>query len=159
MKLDIKRLTADAKLPAYGSASAAGMDLYSAIDAEIPPQSRKVIGTGIAMKWSNDSNNDRDDTYMNMTDYYMRIAPRSGLSVKSSIDIGAGVIDSDYRGEIMICVINHSLTDTFKIQKKDKIAQMILTRIDRPNITEYTNEWNAAETERGEGGFGSTGTR
>ena len=148
MKLNIKRLVEDAKLPTYGSASAAGMDLYSAVDAEIPPQSRKVIGTGIAIKWYNDSDN-----------YYMRIAPRSGLSVKSSIDIGAGVIDSDYRGEIMICVINNSTTETFKIQKKDKIAQMILTRIDRPEIVEYTNEWNTVETERGAGGFGSTGTR
>lgn len=152
MKLYTKRLTEDAKLPTYGSSCAAGMDLYSAVDAEIPPQSRKVIGTGIAVKWCNDSNN-------NMSDYYMRIAPRSGLSVKSSIDIGAGVIDSDYRGEIMICVINNSLTETFKIQKSDKIAQMILTKIDRPEITEYTNEWNTVETERGVGGFGSTGTR
>lgn len=151
MKLDIKRLTEDAKIPTYGSKFAAGMDIYSSVDVEIPPQSRKVVGTGIAIKWYNDSNNDRSD-------YYMRIAPRSGLSVKSSIDIGAGVIDSDYRGEIMICVINNSLTDTFKIQKRDKIAQMILTKIDRPEISEYTNEWNETETERGVGGFGSTGT-
>ena len=149
MQLYIQRLTQDAKLPTYGSASAAGMDIYSAVDADIPPQSRQVIGTGIAIRW-----------YSPESEYYMRIAPRSGLSVKKSIDIGAGVIDADYRGEIMVCVINHSLTETFRIQKHDKIAQMILTRIERPQIVECMDteeDWN--NTERGANGFGSTGTR
>ena len=155
MKLDIKRLTEDAKLPTYGSTCAAGMDLYSAVNTEIPPRTRKVVGTGIAIRWSSIL---VSNSYLS-NEYYMRIAPRSGLSVKSSIDIGAGVIDSDYRGEVMICVINNSNANTFKIQKGDKIAQMILTKIDRPEIMEYTNEWNIEETDRGVGGFGSTGTR
>lgn len=142
MKLFVKRLNEDAKIPSYGSMFAAGMDLYSSIDVEIPPKSRKLIATGISIKWESDK-------------YYIRIAPRSGLSLKN-IDIGAGVVDFDYRGEIFVCFINNSLEHHYKIQKGDKIAQMILTKIERPFIMETTN-WNQDETERGENGFGSTG--
>ena len=84
----------------------------------------------------------------------MRIAPRSGLSVKNSIDIGAGVIDYDYRGEIMICFINNSDKD-YLINHGDKIAQALLERIDRFDIIEEVEELSS--TLRNQNGFGSTG--
>ena len=143
MKLFVNRLNEDAKIPSYGSIFAAGMDLYSSVEVDIPPQSRKLIATGISIKWESDK-------------YYIRIAPRSGLSVKHNIDVGAGVIDFDYRGEIYVCFINQSLHENYKVKKGDKIAQMILTKIERPFIME-TTQWNQDETERGNSGFGSTG--
>ena len=85
----------------------------------------------------------------------MRIAPRSGLSVKNNIDIGAGVVDYDYRGEIFVCFINNDNDKTYSIKKGDRIAQMILERINRfENIYVVDNH---TETSRGTGGFGSTG--
>ena len=139
MKLLIKRLTEDAKIPKYGSQYAAGMDVCSNGDVEVAPNNRRLIGTGICVQWRG------------------LVAPRSGLSVKSSIDIGAGVIDYDYTGEIFVCFINNS-SDTYKIQKGDKIAQLILTRIERVDaFSEDEEDWNIIQTERGVGGFGSTG--
>jgi dUTP pyrophosphatase len=77
------------------------------------------------------------------------------LSVKSNIDIGAGVVDSDYRGEIFVCFINNSLDKPYTIQKGDRIAQMILTRFEQ--FKEVILVEDHAETARGAGGFGSTG--
>jgi dUTP pyrophosphatase len=145
MKLNIKLLNDDGKIPVYGSTYAAGIDVYSSVDCDVLPKSRKLISTGISVSWSGE---DSDK-------YYLRIAPRSGLSVKHNIDIGAGVIDYDYRGEIFVCFINSSNEETYSIKKNDKIAQMILTRIekfDEINIVEGLDE-----TERNDKGFGSTG--
>jgi dUTP pyrophosphatase len=107
-------------------------------------KSRKLIQTGISIEWHG----------TDAQEYYMRIAPRSGLSVKYSIDIGAGVVDYDYRGELFVCFINNSEFE-FNIKSGDRIAQMILERINRFDkiceIEEHTS------TERGIGGFGSTG--
>jgi len=145
MKLNIKLLNDDVRIPIYGSTYAAGMDICSNIDCDVLPNSRKLIPTGISISWSGQ---DSDK-------YYLRIAPRSGLSVKHNIDIGAGVIDYDYRGEIFICFINNSNENIYSIKKNDKIAQMILTKIekfDNINIVESLDE-----TERNDKGFGSTG--
>ena len=142
MKLNIK-LDENAKIPEYGSEYAAGMDLFSnnIEDIIIFPKTRKLISTGIYMSWD-------DPTY------YMRIAPRSGLSVKSCIDIGAGVIDFDYRGELKILIINNSDDKEFTVSKNMKIAQMIPTKMVRLNLN-ITDKLE--ETLRGNGGFGSTG--
>lgn len=146
LQLYVKCLTPDAKPPTYGSSFAAGMDIYSNQDIDILPSSRYPVSTGIAVKWEgNEAEN-----------YYLRVAPRSGLSVKSSIDVGAGVIDYDYRGEIMVCFINSHLHNPYRIQKGDKIAQLILTKIERPEIITVVN-WDFNETNRGIQGFGSTG--
>lgn len=145
MKLNIKLLNDDVRIPIYGSTYAAGMDICSSIDCDVLPNSRKLIPTGISISWSG----------QDCDKYYLRIAPRSGLSVKHNIDIGAGVIDYDYRGEIFICFINNSNENIYSIKKNDKIAQMILTKIekfDNINIVESLDE-----TERNEKGFGSTG--
>ena len=142
MNLNIK-LDENAKIPEYGSDYAAGIDLYSSNteDIIIPAKNRKLISTGLYISW--------DDPK-----YYMRIAPRSGLSVKNCIDVGAGVIDYDYRGELKILLINNSNDKEFIVSKNMKIAQMIPTRMIRLNLN-ITD--TLEETLRGTGGFGSTG--
>ena len=151
MRLNIKKLTESAQIPVYGSHFAAGMDLLSAVDLEVPAQTRKLVSTGISVSW--ESQPGEWDEHPEK--YYLRIAPRSGLSVKSNIDIGAGVVDSDYRGEIFVCFINNSLDKPYAIQKGDRIAQMILTRFEQFKEVVLVEEH--VETARGEGGFGSTG--
>ena len=148
MKLLVKQLTENAQLPKYGSEYAAGMDLMSNVDVDVPPQSRRLVGTGISVSWVSGNSEDAQK-------YYLRIAPRSGLSVKNNIDVGAGVVDYDYRGEIFVCFINNSIDTAYSIKAGDRIAQMILTRIERfgdVNLVE-----SHEDTKRGEGGFGSTG--
>ena len=143
MDLKVKRLVPNAKLPIYGSEYAAGLDLFTSNTETIlvQPLSRAVIPTGISLEWSD-------------PDYYVRIAPRSGLSVKNSIDIGAGVIDWDYRGEIKIVVINNHKDIDFEVLPNMKIAQMIPTRTEKMNVNECSE---LEETSRGSSGFGSTG--
>lgn len=151
MKLKIKFLDNDANKPTYGSNYAAGLDLYASQEYTIKPSSRECVNTGIALEWV--KNNELDE---NPEDFYLRIAPRSGLSFKNGIDVMAGVIDYDYRGEIKVILLNTSDRE-FIINKGDKIAQAILTRIlrfDEIDICENLND-----TQRGVGGFGSTGIR
>jgi dUTP pyrophosphatase len=83
------------------------LEIISYIDCEIEPRTRKLISTGISISWEG----------TDWSKYYLRVAPRSGLSVKNNIDIGAGVIDSDYRGEIFICFINNSNDKVYNIKK------------------------------------------
>lgn len=151
MKLKVKSLNSEANQPTYGSDYAAGLDIYSCYNYTIKPGSRECISTGIALEWV--KNNELDE---NPKDFYLRIAPRSGLSFKNGIDVMAGVIDYDYRGEIKVILLNTSNCD-FKITKGDKIAQAILTRIIR--FDEITECDSLEDTKRGDGGFGSTGMR
>lgn len=85
---------------------------------------------------------------------YGRVAPRSGLAAKNFIDVGAGVIDEDYRGNVGVVLFNHSEVD-FTVAKGDRIAQLICERIFYPTIEEVDD---LTDTKRGAGGFGSTGT-
>ena len=102
-----------AKLPTHATSGSAGYDLYSCEDPLIPPGTRKPVNTGISIAVPSGT--------------YARIAPRSGLSVKG-LDIGAGVIDSDYRGLVKAVLINNSNTE-FQIKQGDRMAQMILESI------------------------------
>ena len=145
MKLNIKKLYNDVTLPKYGSEFAAGLDICSYKDYIVEPGSRILVSTGISISWDG---TDSDK-------FYLRVAPRSGLSVKNSIDIGAGVIDYDYRGEIFVCFINNHKTDSYNIKKGDRIAQLILTRIE--NFSEINEVLEHSETMRNNNGFGSTG--
>ena len=138
--MKVKRLVNHAKLPVRGSKGAAGYDLHAAEKCVILANSRGVVKTGIAIEIPEG--------------LYARIAPRSGLSVKKSIDVGAGVVDRDYRGEIGVVLINHSSKD-FEVNVGDRIAQIILEQIKTPEVEEQAN---LDQTERGEKGFGSTGT-
>lgn len=145
MKLNIKNLYNDnITIPKYGSQFAAGLDICSNIDCDVLPNTRKLISTGISISWDGE----------NADKYYLRVAPRSGLSVKNNIDIGAGVIDYDYRGEIFICFINNGV-EKYIVKKGDRIAQLILTKIEHFN--EINEVDNHSETYRGTSGFGSTG--
>jgi dUTP pyrophosphatase len=151
MKLIVKQLTETAQIPTYGDEFAAGLDIRSAKDYIIEPKQRECISTGIAIEWIKNNENDE-----NPENFYMRIAARSGLSVKNNIDLGAGVIDSNYRGEIKVVLINNG-TEKFIINTGDRIAQGILTRIIR--FDEIVLQTDLSETIRGEGGFGSTGIK
>jgi dUTP pyrophosphatase len=135
----VKRLSQDAKLPVRASEHAAGYDLFAAKAASIPARGRLVIPTDVAISLPPST--------------YGRIAPRSGLAVKHGIDVGAGVIDEDYTGNIMVLLFNHS-DEPFIVNKWDRIAQLIVTCIACPLICE-TEEID--QTKRGDSGFGSTG--
>jgi len=150
MKLLIKKLYPDVVTPSYGSEFAAGLDLNADGEYIVSAKSRKLIGTGICIQWVGETPDE------NPFDYYFRIGPRSGLAVKNWIDIGAGVCDVDYRGEIKVCFINNSDKD-YVISHGDRIAQGILERINRFGTIEIVEE--LGETTRGTDGFGSTGIK
>ena len=133
------RLSPSATLPCRGSSGAAGYDLSAAASVTVPSRGRLLVPTDLSLAVPLGT--------------YGRIAPRSGLALKSGIDVGAGVVDSDYRGSLGVLLFNHSDTD-FSIAAGDRIAQLILERIAVAEVEE-TNE--LAHTERGHGGFGSTG--
>lgn len=137
--LIVKKLSSSAIVPARGSKLAAGYDLSSAKDTIVPSRGKALIPTDLAITVPIDT--------------YGRIAPRSGLAWKNSIDVGAGVIDRDYSGPVGIILFNHSDVD-FVIKAGDRVAQLILESIETPDVVEVDD---LDTTERGEGGFGSTG--
>jgi len=140
MQLLIKKLSADAIVPSRASQGSVGYDLYSTEDTVVPCQrGRVVVGTGIAVGLPDG--------------VYARVAPRSGLAAKHCIDVGAGVIDPDYTGEIKVIMFNHGDVD-YTIKQGDKIAQMILERCETPPIEEVIE---IEDTVRGARGFGSSG--
>ena len=140
MSLGVKKLCYDATLPTRGSNGSVGYDLYSSEDAFVPSQAgRTLVGTGI--------------TVVLPPGVYGRVAPRSGLAVNHCINVGAGVIDPDYTGEIKVVLFNHGV-ENFEINKGDRIAQLILERCETPPIEEISI---VEDTDRGSGGFGSTG--
>jgi dUTP pyrophosphatase len=156
--LEVKRLFDDAELPHKGSDRAAGYDLrahsYAFIEGGkvgetvklddnvlvIPAGSRCLIKTGVAVAVPEGC--------------YGRVAPRSGLALKKGIDIGAGVIDEDYRGEVGAILFNLN-SEHFEVKKGDRIAQFICERIVYPELEEVDD---LDDTERSAGGFGSTGS-
>ena len=137
--LFIKKLSDNATVPTRGSELAAGLDLYSAVDIIISSHGKSVVMTDISISIPEG--------------YYGRIAPRSGLAAKHFIDVGAGVIDQDYRGNIGVVLFNFSDKE-FVVKKGDRIAQLILEKILICNVQLVDDLEN---TNRGEGGFGSTG--
>lgn len=139
MKLCIKKLAKDAILPTRANKGDAGCDLYSYEDATIEAYSKVVVGTKIAIKFP--------------TGHYGKISSRSGLSAKNSIEVGAGTVDIAYTGEIRVVLYNHSDTP-YTVKKGDRIAQLILIKISTPDIVEVEE---LDVTERGAGGFGSSG--
>jgi dUTP pyrophosphatase len=138
MNIKFKRLTTDAKIPLRATAGAAGFDVFSNGNYVINPSVRCLLDTGIAMQLPNG--------------YWGELKPRSGLAARHGLDVLAGVIDSDYTGEIKVSLINHG-EDQVEIKKGDRIAQLI--------IQQYASDWMEVSefdnTDRGSGGFGSTG--
>lgn len=146
MKVNIKKLNSKANIPTYGSTEAAGLDLYALIENEtsslfIPSSATVKINTGIAIEIPKG--------------YFGAIYARSGLSIKNGLRPAncVGVIDNDYRGEIIVALHNDSSED-YIINNGDRIAQIVIT----PYLTIEPNEVaELSDTERDEGGFGSTG--
>jgi len=138
-KLLIKRLSEKAILPTRGSHFAAGYDLYSAEAKLIPARGKALVNTQISIAVP--------------VGTYGRVAPRSGLASKFMIDTGAGVIDADYRGVVYVLLFNF-LDKDFEVQEGDRIAQLIIEKIETPEVLEVED---LGETLRGTNGFGSTG--
>jgi dUTP pyrophosphatase len=137
--LKIKRLSPDAKLPTRATDNAAGLDLYGLIDCALPPNTRAVIPTGLAM-----------EVPYGMAGF---IWPRSGWAVKHGLDRLAGLIDADYRGEVGV-VLHNDGTEFVFINRGERIAQMVIQRYEHLDPV-WVEELDA--TVRGEGGFGHTG--
>lgn len=142
LSFKVFRISDNAIIPDRKSSSAAGYDLYSAYDFLIPPNRVGIIPTDIAMAIPEG--------------YYGRIAPRSSLATKFT-NVGGGVVDSDYRGNIKVVIFNHSPSDELKVLKGDRIAQIILQKIATPDAIEVDSLEKLSTTDRGVGGFGSTG--
>ena len=123
-----------------GSARSAGYDLRSAYDCVVPAMGKAIVKTDIQIRVPEGT--------------YGRIAPRSGLAAKHHIDVGAGVVDEDYTGNVGVVLFNHAPGD-FSITKGDRIAQLVCEKIEYPILEECKG---LEETERGAGGFGSTGS-
>ena len=137
--MQVKKLTEDAILPVRGSPYSAGFDLASNVDTVIKAGGKGIVKTGLSI------------CPPHMT--YGRIAPRSGLAVKHFIDVGAGVVDEDYRGEVGVVLFNFGDKD-FQVKKGDRVAQLVLERISLADVVEVTE---LSDTVRGTGGYGSTG--
>ncbi|XP_068380419.1 deoxyuridine 5'-triphosphate nucleotidohydrolase, mitochondrial-like [Eschrichtius robustus] len=135
MRLRFAWLSEHATTPTKGSERATGYDLYSAYDYTVPPMEKAPVKTDIP------------------SGCYGRVAPRSGLAAKHFIDVGAGVVDEDYRGNVGVVLFNFG-KEKFEVKKGDRIAQLICERIFYPEIEEVQV---LDDTERGSGGFGSTG--
>ncbi len=143
VKVLIKKLSPEVKLPSYKTSGASGMDLMAFIKSTITikPKTSCLIPTGLSLAFSKD--------------YEVQIRPRSGLAAKNNISVlnTPGTIDSDYRGEIKVIIYNHGKKN-FVINNNDRIAQMILTPVIKMELQETDK---LPETVRGKGGFGSTG--
>ena len=139
-----KKLHKDSIVPKKGSPLAAGYDLFSYTDKDIIIESmgKSKIPTGISVQLPPNS--------------YGRIAPRSGLTWKKFLDVGAGVVDEDYRGEVQVILFNFS-KENIIIKNGEKIAQFIVERIIPTEPIIYEPEQELRETIRGGKGFGSTG--
>lgn len=145
MKVNIKKLRKNAVIPVYGSDYAAGGDLYACLDQEvtIEPGSTGFIGTGLAVEIP--------EGYAGLVYARSGLASKKGLAPANKV----GVIDADYRGEIIVALYNHS-KETAVIQSGERIAQMVVT----PFLSvQYEEVEELSDTKRGTGGFGSTGTK
>ena len=117
--LKVKILKADAQIPLRASNGSVGYDLYACDDIVILPMNKALVSTGLAVEIPEGC--------------YGRIAPRSGLSAKKFIDVGAGVIDRDYRQEVKVLLFNFGV-EVYFVKKGDRIAQLILERIETPDV-------------------------
>ncbi|MCA1592481.1 MAG: dUTP diphosphatase, partial [Acidobacteria bacterium] len=137
-RLEFRRLHTAARLPTRGSEFAAGLDLYSVERVTILAGARAVVRTGLSVAIPHG--------------FYGRIAPRSGLAVRHGLDTLAGVIDSDYRGEILCALVNHG-AEALELEAGERVAQLIIEAIATPEPV-WADDLD--ETNRGAGGFGST---
>ena len=133
------RVDENGSLPEYSTTGAAGADLRASEPVEIAPGARTAVPTGLRLQIP--------------PGHVGLVWPRSGLAVRHGIDTLAGVIDSDYRGEVLVVLVNHG-EEPFRVEKGDRIAQLLVQKVERAGF------WAVAAidaTGRGEGGFGSSG--
>ena len=142
IKINIKLMDKSLQLPKYAHKGDAGLDLLSSIDCVIKPYERKLVPTGIKIAIPKG--------------YAGFVQPRSGLAIKYGISLvnSPGLIDSGYRGEICIIMINLDKVDDFVKKKGDKICQLVIKKIEEVELVEVDN---LEDSDRGEEGFGSTG--
>jgi len=138
----ITRLDESVPLPSYAKPGDAGADLCSRIDAVLQPGERALIPTGIWVALPNG--------------YVALVHPRSGLAIKHGISMvnTPGTVDAAFRGELQIILINHDLHQPFEIKKGDRIAQLVIQKVER---AEFVEVQTLPGTHRSDGGFGSTG--
>lgn len=145
MRINIKKLNENAKMPTYGSEYSAGADLYAATDRDtvILPNETRLIGTGLSIEVPEG--------------YGAFIYARSGLASKRGLAPAnkVGVVDADYRGEVMVALHNHS-TEAQTVSAGERIAQMVIAPFLKAEFCEVDT---LSDTVRGAGGFGSTGTK
>lgn len=141
MKVKIKKLDSKAVIPVYQTEEAAGFDLHSIEDKVLQAQERALIKTGLSVALPSGSE--------------LQIRPRSGLALKHGITVlnSPGTVDSDYRGEVMVLLINHG-TEAFEIKVGERIAQGVVAHVTQAMFEEVDD---LDQTVRGAGGFGSTG--
>jgi dUTP pyrophosphatase len=141
MKVNFIKDHEHAQLPVYGTAGAAGADVYSVADYEIQPGEHQLVNTGLLCSIPNG--------------YELQVRPRSGLALKNKITVlnSPGTIDSDYTGKLGVILMNHS-DQVFKVSVGDRIAQIVVAPVVQAKF-EWSNSTQI--TERGSGGFGSTG--
>lgn len=141
ININIKKLSKNAKVPSYESKGASGADIYASKSCVIEPNETKLVKTGIVVEIPRG--------------YEIQIRPRSGLALKNNVTVlnTPGTIDSDYRGEIGVIMTNFG-KNTFYVSEGDRIAQMVVNNV---GLGLFTIKDNIEDTERGSGGFGSTG--
>lgn len=149
MKIKIKQLHKDAVIPTYHTHGSSGFDLHALEDVKLLPGETKLVKTGLAMEVP--------------YEYEVQIRPRSGISLKTPLRVAnsPGTVDSDYRGEVCVVMQNTSRawrwpwTKGLLIKKGDRVAQGVICNVYRPHMVVTTVD-NLTETDRGDGGFGST---
>ena len=145
MEVKIYRIDKELPLPKFETPNSAGIDLRSVEDLVLRPGERYAVDTGIKIEMP--------------CGYEAQVRPRSGLAIKKGITVlnTPGTIDSDYRGEIKVILINLSNED-FYVKKGERIAQLVFKKVEQPNFIEVSSETELEDSQRGEGGLGSTGT-
>lgn len=138
--IPIKKLHGDAEVPSQAKTSDAGYDLHALERYDLEPGEREMFRTGIAVAIP--------DGFVGY------IKPRSGLAARNGLDVLGGVVDSGYRGEVGVILFNTDLSETIHVGKGDRIAQLVIQPVASANWDEVSE---LPESERGEGGFGSTG--
>ena len=138
----VTKLDKDAIVPTYAKPGDAGADLYSISDLVLPPGERSLVRTGIAIALPNG--------------YVGLVHPRSGLGLKNGISVinTPGTIDAGYRGEIGVVLINHDLHESFQVKKGDRIAQLVIQKVEN---AQFKMVDQLPDSERSTGGYGSTG--
>ncbi len=146
LDVDLVRLDPGLPVPAPAHPGDAGVDLAATEDVTLAPGHRALVGTGVAIGLPQG--------------YAAFVHPRSGLAVREGLGMvnAPGTIDAGYRGEIRVCLVNHDLDRTIVVRRGDRVAQLVVQRIETPRFRELPTLDDLAPSTRGEGGFGSTGT-